>query len=101
MCIGDFGCGEARLAAELMRNPGRDKVLVHSFDLVAANTLITACDIAHVCIKCPPQRFSPSSYGWHFIFMLLCFCLCLLLWFCDTFIYAFVRSIYALIIEFA
>lgn len=41
LVVGDFGCGEARLAAEV---PNK----VHSFDLVAANERITACDIASV-----------------------------------------------------
>ncbi|RYH20882.1 methyltransferase domain-containing protein [archaeon] len=39
--VADMGCGEARLAASV-RNT------VHSFDLVAANASVTACDIAHV-----------------------------------------------------
>ena len=41
--IADFGCGEARLAATL-----NNLHTVHSFDLVAGNNLITACDIANV-----------------------------------------------------
>ena len=41
--IADFGCGEARLAATL-----NSLHTVHSFDLVAGNDLITACDIANV-----------------------------------------------------
>lgn len=40
--IGDFGCGEARLAATLS-----DRT-VHSFDLVAVNERVTACNIAEV-----------------------------------------------------
>lgn len=39
--VADMGCGEARLSASL---PNR----VHSFDLVAANDRVTACDMAHV-----------------------------------------------------
>ena len=39
--IGDFGCGEARLAASVPNT-------VHSFDLIAANDTVVACDIAHV-----------------------------------------------------
>eukprot|EP00124_Ichthyophonus_hoferi_P004352 Ihof_evm2s468 gene=Ihof_evmTU2s468 len=39
--VGDFGCGEAKIGAT-----ARQKV--HSFDLVAANDTVTACDIAHV-----------------------------------------------------
>ena len=52
--IADFGCGEARLAQSIPHT-------VHSFDLVAANERVTACDMAHtplmagsvdVCIFC-------------------------------------------------
>jgi ribosomal RNA-processing protein 8 len=39
--VGDFGCGEARLAASVSNK-------VHSFDLVALNERIVACDMAHV-----------------------------------------------------
>jgi ribosomal RNA-processing protein 8 len=46
--IGDFGCGEARLAATLQSNSRtRSRVNMHSFDLVAGNEFITACDIRH------------------------------------------------------
>jgi len=38
--IADFGCGDARLAQSL---PNK----VHSFDLVALNKYVTACDMAH------------------------------------------------------
>jgi hypothetical protein len=41
--IGDFGCGEAKLATALA-----DRHTVHSFDYVAANDDVIACDIAHV-----------------------------------------------------
>mmetsp|Transcript_24069 Transcript_24069/g.40916 ORF Transcript_24069/g.40916 Transcript_24069/m.40916 type:complete len:304 (-) Transcript_24069:41-952(-) len=41
--IADFGCGDARLAKTL-----NNKHSVHSFDLVSVNSLVTACDIAHV-----------------------------------------------------
>ena len=41
MVIADFGCGEARLAQSVPHT-------VHSFDLVACNSWITACDMAHV-----------------------------------------------------
>ncbi|CEM19952.1 unnamed protein product [Vitrella brassicaformis CCMP3155] len=40
--VGDFGCGEAKIAQTF---PDRS---IHSFDLVAANPHITACNIAHV-----------------------------------------------------
>lgn len=39
--IADFGCGEAKLAQSVSHT-------VHSFDLVAANSYIIACDMAHV-----------------------------------------------------
>jgi hypothetical protein len=44
--VADFGCGEARLAKTL-----QDVHTVHSFDLVAGNEFITACDIAHVPLE--------------------------------------------------
>lgn len=39
--IADFGCGEAKLASSVPQT-------VHSFDLVAANDSVVACDMAHV-----------------------------------------------------
>jgi ribosomal RNA-processing protein 8 len=42
LVVADLGCGEARLAADAAQ---RD---VRSFDLVAANKRVIACDIAHV-----------------------------------------------------
>ena len=45
--VGDFGCGEARIAAELQDHPPRRPV--HSFDLVSnGNPAITACNISAV-----------------------------------------------------
>jgi ubiquinone/menaquinone biosynthesis C-methylase UbiE len=41
--VGDFGCGEALLAERL-----GDTCTVHSFDHVAANDAVNACDIADV-----------------------------------------------------
>jgi ribosomal RNA-processing protein 8 len=41
--VADMGCGEARLAASV---PSSN--VVHSFDLVAANETVTACDMAAV-----------------------------------------------------
>ena len=43
LVIGDFGCGEAKLAEALA---GRHTV--HSFDHVAVNDAVVACDMAHV-----------------------------------------------------
>lgn len=42
----DMGCGEAKLAASLS-----DVHKVHSFDLVAVNDFVTACDMAHLPIE--------------------------------------------------
>ena len=42
--IGDFGCGEAKLAASL---PNK----VHSFDHVAVNESVTSCDMTHVPLE--------------------------------------------------
>ena len=39
--VADFGCGEARLSQSVPNT-------VHSFDLVAANDKVVACDMAHV-----------------------------------------------------
>ncbi|GAM17529.1 hypothetical protein SAMD00019534_007040, partial [Acytostelium subglobosum LB1] len=41
--IADFGCGEARLAETLSK-----RHTVHSFDLVAKNERVVACDVANV-----------------------------------------------------
>lgn len=41
--IGDFGCGDAKLARIL-----NGTMTVHSFDLVSVNTLVTACNISDV-----------------------------------------------------
>ena len=43
MVIGDFGCGEAKLAEAVA-----DRHTVHSFDHVAVNDDVVACDLAHV-----------------------------------------------------
>ena len=40
----DFGCGEAKLAASVEQR-------VHSFDLVAINERVTACEMTHVPLK--------------------------------------------------
>jgi 16S rRNA G1207 methylase RsmC len=42
--VADMGCGDAKLAATLSNK-------VHSFDLVAKNDRVTACDIAHVPLE--------------------------------------------------
>jgi hypothetical protein len=41
LVIGDFGCGTARLADEM-----QDRHIVHSFDHIAINDKVIACDIA-------------------------------------------------------
>jgi hypothetical protein len=43
LVIGDFGCGEAKLAEAVS-----DRHTVHSFDHVAVNDDVVACDMAHV-----------------------------------------------------
>lgn len=42
--VADFGCGEAELSKSV-------KQQVHSFDLVAKNESVTACDMAHVPLE--------------------------------------------------
>ena len=42
--IADFGCGEAVIAQSVENK-------VHSFDLVAKNELVTACNMAKVCFS--------------------------------------------------
>lgn len=49
MSVADFGCGEAQLAKDL--TPLYPQCSFHSFDLVAANKFITACDIRNVPLK--------------------------------------------------
>ncbi len=44
--IGDFGCGEAQLASALA-----DRHTVHSFDHVAINDSVVACDMAHTALE--------------------------------------------------
>lgn len=44
--VADLGCGEAELAGAVGTQHE-----VHSFDLVAANERVVACDIAHVPLK--------------------------------------------------
>src|SRR5262249_35496859 len=43
--VGDFGCGEAKIAETLPENR------VHSFDHVAINEGVIACDMAHVPLE--------------------------------------------------
>ncbi|XP_027208185.2 glutamic acid-rich protein [Penaeus vannamei] len=45
LVVADFGCGEARLSISVPQKK------VHSFDLVAANNRVTACDMAHTPLK--------------------------------------------------
>ncbi len=44
LIVGDFGCGEAKIAQSV---PNK----VYSFDLQAANHLVTQCDMAHVSVN--------------------------------------------------
>ncbi|KAJ3099098.1 25S rRNA (adenine645-N1)-methyltransferase [Phlyctochytrium planicorne] len=54
LVIADLGCGEAKLAQELMEcnsEDGPPTYTVHSFDLVAPNSNVVACDIRNVPLK--------------------------------------------------
>lgn len=42
--VADFGCGDAKIARNVPHK-------VHSFDLVALNDHVTACDMAHVSFE--------------------------------------------------
>jgi ribosomal RNA-processing protein 8 len=44
--VADMGCGDGKIAQEL-----HSSLKIHSFDLVAPNKFITACDIARVPLK--------------------------------------------------
>jgi hypothetical protein len=46
LVIGDFGCGEALVAAAL-----HDRHTVHSFDHVAIHERVVACDMAHIPLE--------------------------------------------------
>jgi hypothetical protein len=46
LVVGDFGCGEAFIAAA-----ASDRHQIHSFDHVAINENVVACDIAHVPLE--------------------------------------------------
>uniref|UniRef100_A0A914X8M6 Ribosomal RNA-processing protein 8 n=1 Tax=Plectus sambesii TaxID=2011161 RepID=A0A914X8M6_9BILA len=46
LVVADMGCGEAKLAQSL-----RDHMTVHSFDLVAVNDQVTACDMVKVPLE--------------------------------------------------
>ena len=52
--VADFGCGDAKLAQGV-------KTKVHSFDLVALNEHITACDMANVSQHLPAVVFVACS----------------------------------------
>lgn len=39
--VADFGCGDAKLAQAF------PEIKIHSFDLIAVNQYVTACDMAH------------------------------------------------------
>ncbi|KAL2912547.1 25S rRNA (adenine645-N1)-methyltransferase [Polyrhizophydium stewartii] len=63
--IADMGCGEAKIAQTL-----HGSMTVHSFDLVAGNDFITACDIAHVPLaasSCDVVVFCLSLMGTNFV----------------------------------
>lgn len=54
--VADLGCGEARLGAELTGEFG-GFVTVKSFDLVAANDTVTACDISNLPLEAKSVDF--------------------------------------------
>ena len=61
--VGDFGCGDAKIA-ESVKNK------VHSFDLVAVNERVTACDMRNVPLKADTLDvaiFSLSLMGVNFL----------------------------------
>ena len=48
--VADFGCGDAEIARQLLKVKTKDgscPFVVHSFDLVAGNELVTACDMSN------------------------------------------------------
>lgn len=52
--VADFGCGDAQLAKDLLavkKKKNKNVFSVHSFDLVAPNELVTACDMANVPLE--------------------------------------------------
>jgi len=46
LVVADFGCGDAELSLTVSKQH-----IVHSFDLVAPNERVTACDMAHVPLE--------------------------------------------------
>ena len=54
MVVADFGCGEAKIA-QILRD-----VTVHSFDLVALNEHVTACDMKKVLPLNPITHYGDS-----------------------------------------
>lgn len=44
LIVADFGCGTAKLAKSVRQK-------VHSFDLIAVDDTVTACDVAHVPLE--------------------------------------------------
>ena len=50
LCVADMGCGVARLAETLL-GEAPERYEVHSFDLVACNKHVTACNIASVPLE--------------------------------------------------
>lgn len=59
--VADMGCGEARLAAEVFAERGSE-VKIHSFDLVACNERVTACNISKVRLsRVPALSFATKT----------------------------------------
>ena len=56
LVVADFGCGEAVLAQSVPN-------IVHSFDLVALNERVMACDMAQVCCIISQMHISRNIPG--------------------------------------
>jgi hypothetical protein len=54
--IGDFGCGEAKLAEAVS-----DQHTVYNFDHVAVNDDVMACDMAHVPLRLRGAGRTPTD----------------------------------------
>ncbi|OMJ28263.1 25S rRNA [Smittium culicis] len=51
LVVADLGCGEAKIAKTL-----NTSLVIHSFDLISNNPLVTACDISRVFFLITLQR---------------------------------------------
>lgn len=62
--VADFGCGEAQMAQTIPNQ-------VHSFDLVAANDRVIACDMASVPLAMKVVDVVFYSYHTQFLFSMI------------------------------